>query len=69
MTGADIVASDAGIVTADAMMDADTYEIAGTLADDGGVRTPRSLIGVAGTAILSAGQTDWAITVSLYRCR
>ncbi len=67
-TGADIVASDVPeIATADATIDADTYEIAGTLADDGGVRTLALLKDgvVVGTAILSAGQTDWAITVSL----
>src|SRR3989344_8688637 len=48
-------------------MDADTYEVVGTLANDGGVR-PVVLYesgSIIGTAVLPAGQTAWAVTVTI----
>ncbi|MDO8407657.1 MAG: Ig-like domain-containing protein [bacterium] len=55
------------LTTADAITDADTYTIAGTVADDGGARTVALYNGatLAGTTIVAAGQTAWALFVPL----
>ncbi|MBU3925792.1 Ig-like domain repeat protein, partial [Patescibacteria group bacterium] len=55
------------ITTASATIDANTYTIAGTVADDGGARTIMLYNGldVAGSATIPAGDTTWAILVPL----
>ncbi|MEK7589011.1 MAG: immunoglobulin-like domain-containing protein, partial [Patescibacteria group bacterium] len=66
--GADVTPPDVPVISnSDATIDADTYEIVGTEADDSGVRTISLFESgvVVGTAVLPAGQTDWAITVAL----
>ena len=68
LTEADEAGPDAPfLTTADATTDADTYTIAGTVADDGGVRTVALYNGatLAGTTIVAAGQTAWALLVPL----
>ena len=68
--GADVTAPDAPVIDVDIdgiIVDADTYEINGTLTDDSGVRTVSVFESgsVIGTAVLPTGQTDWAVTVTL----
>ena len=66
--GADVTAPDVpAITTGTDAVDADTYEIAGTVANDGGVRTISVFESgfVVGTVVLPAGQTTWSVTVTL----
>jgi hypothetical protein len=66
--GADTTAPDApAITTSDATVDAATYEVEGTLTNDGGSRTVVLYESgfVIGTVVLPAGQTTWAVTVTL----
>lgn len=66
--GADVTPPSApAITTGDATVDADTYEINGTLVDDGGTRSVSVYESgsVIGTAVLPVGQTAWAVTVTL----
>src|SRR3989344_4050320 len=68
--GADTTAPDApAITTANATVDADTYAISGTAANDGGTRiitVYRNSTPVAvGSTALAAGETDWSMSVPL----
>ncbi len=67
-TVADTTAPDVPVITtADATIDADTYTIEGTVADDGGIRLV-SLYNSAtlvGTASVPAGDTAWSILAPL----
>ena len=64
----DVTPPDAPVITtASATTDADTYPIAGTVANDGGTRTLNLYNGATLVATLSlpAGQTAWSTSVSL----
>ena len=66
--GADVTAPDVpAITTSPVTVDADTYEIGGTEANDAGVRTISVFESgfVVGTVVLPAGQTTWSVTVTL----
>ena len=66
--GADVTAPDVpAITTSSVTVDSDTYEIAGTVANDGGVRTISLFESgfVVGTVVLPAGQITWSVTVTL----
>ncbi len=55
------------ITTSGATVDADYYTLSGTVADDGGQRVVNLYNGtvLAGSAVVSAGQTAWSINASL----
>lgn len=58
---------DPELTIVDDTVDANVYEVTGTVADDGGVRTISVYndTTVVGTVVLPAGSKDWAVTVSL----
>lgn len=66
--GVDVTAPDVPLITTlAATVDADTYEISGTEANDSDVRTVSLFVSssVVGTAVLPAGQTAWTIIIPL----
>ncbi len=55
------------ITTTSTTVDADTYTIAGTVAEDGGIRIINLYNGTSlvGNAVVSIGQTNWSVIASL----
>jgi len=68
VTAVDTIAPDVPVITTGATtIDADTYRVAGTVANDGGTRVVSLYNGatLAGTASVPAGDTVWSIVATL----